>query len=262
MQREHLRIQTGRFQRTRGVADFALAGQEHQYVAGMRGEGVFDAAAQMCGQRFVAACGRVRDRDREAAAFGGQARGIEEAREFFAIKRGTHHHDAQVLAHLRLHVECQRQAEIASEVAFVEFVEQDRADAVEHRVVLDHAGQDAFGDDLDTGRGAGAVLETDAVAHRLRHVFAEAARHEAGGGARGDAARFEHHDALSGQPRCVEQGQWHACGLAGAGWGFEHQPRMRGQRFTDRGQQGIDRKGGAHAGARVADQRARAGWWP
>ena len=37
-----------------------------------------------------------------------------------------HHHDAQVLAQLRLHVECQRQTEIGRQMALVEFVEQDR----------------------------------------------------------------------------------------------------------------------------------------
>jgi len=44
-------------------------------------------------------------------------------REAFAVKRGRHQHDAQVLAQAGLHVQRQRQAQVARQVAFVEFVE-------------------------------------------------------------------------------------------------------------------------------------------
>ena len=53
---------------------------------------------------------------------------------------------------IRLHVERERGAEIAVEMTLVEFVEQDRADAGKLRIVLDHARQNAFGDDFDARR--------------------------------------------------------------------------------------------------------------
>ncbi|MBV5335725.1 hypothetical protein JZU48_01565, partial [bacterium] len=75
------------------------------------------------------------------------------------------------------------------QVALVELVEQQRADAVQQRVVLQHAGEDAFGDDLDAGTRGDPVLEADAVADGLADRLAELPRHELGGTARGDAAR-------------------------------------------------------------------------
>jgi hypothetical protein len=50
------------------------------------------------------------------------------------------------------------------------------------------------------------------------------------------------------QPRCIEQGQRHLRGLARAGWGFQHQARMRGKGIADRRQQRRDGEvGGIHA---------------
>ena len=48
-----------------------------------------------------------------------------------------------------LRVERQREAEIGVEGALVELVEQHRRDALERRIVEDHAGEHALGDDLD-----------------------------------------------------------------------------------------------------------------
>ncbi len=47
VQHEQFGIQPGGFQRTQGFADFALARQEDQDIARMRGERGFDRAAQM-----------------------------------------------------------------------------------------------------------------------------------------------------------------------------------------------------------------------
>ena len=125
-------------------------------------------------------------------------------------------------------------------MALVELVEQQRADAFQRRVVLDHAGEDAFGDDFDPRRRRHLVLEADAVADGVADLFAALLRHEVGGGARGDAARFQHHDLPSGQPRRIEQRRRHLRGLAGAGRRFQHQARMRGERLADVRQQLVD----------------------
>ena len=99
-------------------------GQEDEHVAGVRGDGLFDRAARLRHERFVAARGEVRDVDREAAARARQPRCIEETREAFAVERRRHHDDAQVFAQSRLHVQREREPEVAREMAFVEFVEQ------------------------------------------------------------------------------------------------------------------------------------------
>jgi hypothetical protein len=110
--------------------------------------GLFD-RTRVCARALRrAARGNARRRP-DSCARARQPRRIEEAREAFAIERRRHHHDAQVFAQAGLHVERKRQAEVAGEVAFVEFVEQQRADAFEHRIVLQHAREDAFGDHFD-----------------------------------------------------------------------------------------------------------------
>ena len=64
-----------------------------------------------------------------------------------------------------------------------------------------------------------------------------------GGGARGQSARFQHEDALPGQPGFVEQRQRHAGGLAGAGRRFQHRLVAAGQCGAQRGQYGVDGQG-------------------
>ena len=232
--------------------DLALARQEHQHIAGVREHGVFDGAARLYFDRLVPARGKVRHLHREATAFAAQPRRIEEPRQLLAVQRGGHHDDAQVLAQLRLHVQRQCQAEIARQMALVEFVEQDRPDPLQHRIVLDHPGQDAFGDHLDPRVRPDFVLETDAVADRAADRFAPLPGHEAGRRARRHAARLQHHDLAALQPRLVQQRQRHLGGLAGTGRGLQHQARMVGQAADDvRQQRGDGERGRWHAVRRI-----------
>ncbi len=257
MQRQY--VGTGRAHRVqRGLhtRDLALARQEHQHVARMRRQRVFDRAPRLRFQRLLAPWREMRDLHRKPAALAGQARRAEERGQALAVEGGRHHHDAQVLTQPGLHVQRQCQAEVGRQVALVELVEQQRADAVQQRVVLQHAGEDAFGDDLDAGTRGDPVLEADAVADGLADRLAELPRHELGGTARGDATRFQHHDPAAMQPRRVEQRQRHLGGLAGAGRGFEYQPRVRGQAVGDGRQQRGNGEVGACHRARI---RVRAG---
>src|SRR3546814_8655625 len=77
--------------------------------------------------------------------------------------------------------------------------------SIEHRIVLDHAGEDAFGHHLDAGRGTHLVFEADAVAHRVADSFAACAGHEARRGACRHPPRFEHDDAAVAAPRRMQQ---------------------------------------------------------
>ena len=248
--REH-RLQRGLYAR-----DLALARQEYQHVARMRRQCVLDRTPRLRFQRLVAPRREMRDLHRKAAALAGQARRVQERRQPLTVEGGRHHHDAQVLAQPGLHVQRQGQAEVGRQVALVEFVEQQRADAFQQRVVLQHAGEDALGDHLDAGARGNLVLEADAVADGLADRFAELPGHELGGAARGDAARLQHQNAAALQPGRIEQRQRHLGGLAGAGRGFEYQPRVRGQAVGDgRQQRGNGEVGGCHR-ARI---RVRAG---
>src|SRR5690606_12664011 len=145
------------------------------------------------------------------------------------------------------------------EMALVEFVEQQRPDALKHRVVLQHAGENALGDHFDPRMRRHTALETDAVADGLTDRLAKLLRHEPRGRARGDPARFEHHDPPARQPRRIEQGQRHLRGLAGPGRRLEHQPRMRGEAFANLRQQGVDGEGRRDHRARIRAARIRTG---
>ena len=104
----------------------------------------------------------------------------------------------------------------------MEFVEDHQADAFQRRIVLQAAGEDAFGDHLDARVRPHLAVQANAVAHRLADPFAQLAGQALGGGAGGQSAWFEHEDGLSGQPGRIEQRQRHAGGLAGAGRRLQH----------------------------------------
>ena len=227
-------------QRSFDPRDLALAGQEHQHVARVLRQGVLDRAPGLRFEWLIAARGEMRNRHRVAAASTAEPRRVEELRQPLAVERGRHHHDPQVHAQRRLHIQRQCQAEVGGEVAFVELVEHDRADAFERGIVLDHAGEDALGDHLDPRRCRDLVVEADAVADRLADLLAALPRHEVGGGARGDAARFQHQDLAAGEPRRIEQRRRHLRGLAGTGRRFQHEAWMRGEAGADPRQQLVD----------------------
>ena len=155
------------------ACDFPLPGQEHQHVAGMRGERVQHRAPCLLLDRLVARCGKMGCRHRKAPAFARHPRRIEERRQARAVEGGRHHHDAQVAAQRRLHIERERKAEIGGEVAFVELVEQQGADAVERGVLLQHPGQDAFGHDLDARARRDHRFESDAVTDDAADLVAQ-----------------------------------------------------------------------------------------
>jgi hypothetical protein len=126
VQREHVDAAQGIARGERGIdlRDFTLARQEDEHIACVRSDRMFDRAARLRNERFIAPRGEMRDVDGIAAPRARQARRIEELREPLAVERGRHHDDAQVLAQSRLHVEREGQAEVARQVPLVEFVEQ------------------------------------------------------------------------------------------------------------------------------------------
>ena len=169
---------------------------------------------------------RVFDAHRKAAPGAGHSRCIEPARDAFAVERRRHDDQAQIRSQRSLHIERERCAKIAGEMAFVKFVEQDRADAGQFRIGLDHARENAFGHDLHARARGNLCLEADAIADAFADVFAQLRSHELRRRARGDAARFQHDDLVAAQPIRIEQSQRYLRRLARTGWRFQHQAWM------------------------------------
>ncbi|MNE01826.1 hypothetical protein D3C80_942780 [compost metagenome] len=121
------------------------------------------------------------------------------------------------------------------------FIEDQQADAFQCRVCLQAAGENALGHHFDTGRGANLAVQPDPVTDGLPDLLAQLTGQPLGRRASRQSTWFEHQNGLVAQPRLVEQCQWHAGCLAGAGWRFEHGFVAQAQGFTQGWQYGIDR---------------------
>ena len=140
------------------------------------------------------------------------------ARHGAGVERGGHDEDAQVGAEVALDVEGEREAEVRVDAALVEFVEDEQPGVGEFRIGGDAAGEEAFGEDDDPRIAAEAAFEAHVVADGGAGRFAEEVGHAPGGGSGGHAARFEHEDALAGEPVFAEEGEGDDGRLAGARW--------------------------------------------
>ena len=118
---------------------------------------------------------------------------------------------------VRLQATEKGEGEVGVEVAFVEFVENDGAGVAECGVGKKAAGEDAFGEEAETGFGSGDFLEAHLVANglagTLAHFFGDAAGSHAGG----DAPGFQDENFAAER----EQGGWDARGLSRPGRGFD-----------------------------------------
>ncbi|MNI42675.1 hypothetical protein D3C73_969760 [compost metagenome] len=196
------------------LANLALAGQEHQHVAGaMAGaliHGVDDGVDQVA--LFVA-----RHAFAVAARLGGGRGGV--LGQFFAHGAVAHFHRIQAARHLddrrglvfrcrevfgetvrvdggrrddQFQVRATRQQllqvaqqEIDVQAALVRLVDDDGVVAAQERVALRLGQQDAVGHQLDRRIGAGAVVKAHLVAHHFAHrrvqLFGDALGHRGGG---------------------------------------------------------------------------------
>ncbi|MCY1449253.1 hypothetical protein D9M71_659790 [compost metagenome] len=123
----------------------------------------------------------------------------------------------------------------------MKLVEDQQAYALQRRVGLQAAGEDAFGHHLDAGFRPNLAVQPNAVAHSLADLFAQLAGQALGRSPRCQAPGFEHENALPGQPRLVQQCQRHTGGLAGAGRRLEHRFVAVFQCLAQGRQDGIDR---------------------
>ena len=174
-----------RLKRFGDAADLALARQEDEDRAGLVVERRERHARDLVLDARARISPHVARRDRIGAAFAfDQRRFAKEGANPRAVERRRHHQKAEVLAKAGLRVERQRKAEIGVERALVELVEQNRADAFERRIVEDHPGEHALGDDFDARARGRKALEPHAEANRLADPLAQGRGHPRGRGAR------------------------------------------------------------------------------
>ncbi|MNS98760.1 hypothetical protein D3C72_1331360 [compost metagenome] len=86
----------------------------------------------------------------------------------------------------------------------MEFVENQQPDALQRRIGLQTAGEDAFGDHFNAGFGTDFAVQPNPVADRLPDLLAQLAGQSLGRRARGKPARLKHENALPCQPWLIE----------------------------------------------------------
>ncbi len=161
-----------------------------------------------------------------------------------AVEGGGHDEDAQVVAQDPPGLEGQGEAEVGVDAALVELVEDHEPHPLQPRVVVQAAGEDPLGHDLDAGPRADVRFAAHPEADGFSRRLAQRAGHEPGRGARREPPRLEHHDGSAGQPGLVEQGHRHPRRFPGA-WGrLQHGAGVRGQRRTQRREGVVDGEGG------------------
>ena len=172
------------------------------------------------------------------AALAAQDRRVaQQTRQALAFEGGGHQQDFQrlLVAKQLAAVKAQGQRQVGVEAALVEFVEDQQAHAIQCRVVLQAASENAFGDHFDAGIGANLAVETNAIPDGLPDLLAQLTGQSFRCGTRRQTTRLKHEDGLPIEPGFIEQRQGHAGGFTGAGRCFEHGFVACRQRFTQGG---------------------------
>jgi hypothetical protein len=112
----------------------------------------------------------------------------------------------------------------------MEFIEDDERNFFERRIALQPAGENAFGQDLDTCCGTRTTLESRAIANGSPDRLAKRLRHARCNRPCREPPRLEHDDLTIAYPRRIEQRQRNARGLTRTGRRLKYDVAMRGER--------------------------------
>ena len=245
MERQHQEIRAPREGREglAGPADLERPGEEDEHVAL---EPVADEPPHrrrdLDLERPIVGAREVLDGDVEEPALGAEHRRLEEGGDRGALERRRHHPDAEVGPRGALQRAQERESDVALEVALVELVEQDGADAGEAAIAEEPACEHALGHEGDPRARSGPVLEPHPVSHGAADLLAELLGHAPGRQPRGEPAGLEHHDLAALGRAVVEQGPRHPRRLARARGRLEDEAPPVAQRARHVGQQRIDRE--------------------
>jgi hypothetical protein len=164
---------------------------------------------------------------------GDDGRTAEEFRDIGAIEGRRHHEEAQVRAQYASRLEREREAQVRIEGSLVKLVEDHQSHALERRVGLERAHQDALGHHLEPRARAHLGVEPGAVAHRLADALTHHRGHATRRRAGGKPPRLEHDNAPALEPWRIQQHERHQGGLARTRRRFQHGRTGCGERGGD-----------------------------
>ena len=233
-----------RRERLARASDLGGAGQEHEHVA--RRRLAEDAAHRRARPGRRAGPGarpprrEVVDRDLEAPPLGAERAGAEEPRDRRGVERRRHRDEPEVGARGVLEAPQEREREVALEVALVELVEHDRADAGQGGCAEQAPREEPLRDVADPGARSGDLLEPHLPADRLAGLLAHLLRDAPGGEARREPPRLEHHDlAAAREPGLVQRAR-DAGRLPRARRRLDHDRRRLAERGDDLREERVD----------------------
>ena len=185
-------------QRVERALDFVRAGHENEDVALGTFSGVEQPLAGVGGEfpgRGVARLGQIFERDGKHCSrrFEHLDR-LEIVREQRRLQRGRHDDDLEIGPRGLLDLPRAGQGQIALEMAFVKFVEDEDADAGQRRVFLHLAQKNALGDVENAGVARGDVFEPVLEADFAAELDAALLRDALGQQTRGEPARLQDDD--------------------------------------------------------------------
>ena len=185
----------------------------------------------------------VLDGDLEAPPLGPERPGAEVAGHGRGVEGRRHRDELQVGARGALEAPQQREREIALQVALVELVEHDRADAGERGRREQPAREEPLGHVADPRPGPRDLLEPHLPADRLARALSQLLRHAARREPRGEPARLEHHHLASAGEAGLVQRARDAGRLPGAGGRLDDRAGPGAERRHEVGQERVDGEG-------------------
>ena len=187
-------------ERRLGALDLAGARQEHQHVAVLVvAQHAAHRARHLRGQRPIVGRGQVLDRDVEHAALAADDVAAEEVGDRIGVERRGHRHHGQIGPVGLAQAAQPGEREIGRDVALVELVEHDGADAGQPRRGQQPPDEQALGHEAEPRVRSARLVEAHRVADRLADALAQLARDAGRGQPGGQPPRLEHPD-LAGAP--------------------------------------------------------------
>ena len=126
----------------------------------------------------------------------------------------------------RLELEGAGQGDVAVEMALVKFIEKNRGDAAQLRILNQLAQENSFGDEANAGAIGGDVFEADLVTDFVTEAAIALGRDARGEETGGEAARLEDHDLAVAEQAMIEQDLRDLGGFSGAGRSLEDEAGM------------------------------------
>ena len=127
-------------------------------------------------------------------------------------------------------------------MALVEFVEKNRGNAAQLRILDELAQENAFGDEANPGALRGDVLETDLVADFIAETTVALGGDARGEETGGEAARLQDDDLAVAEQAVVEKNLRDLGGFSGTGGSLDDEAGMGAKVFHDRALKFINRQ--------------------